>query len=61
MKAVHDLMAQAVRKGVFPGAVLLVAKEGHIVFFEAFGHARLRPARAMTKDTVFDLASLTKP
>ncbi|MDY6954189.1 MAG: serine hydrolase domain-containing protein [Thermodesulfobacteriota bacterium] len=61
MKAVHDLMAQAVRKGVFPGAVLLVAREGHTVFFEAFGHARLMPKRTMTRDTVFDLASLTKP
>ena len=61
MKAVHDLMAHAVHEGVFPGSVLLVAKEGQIVFFEALGHARLRPERAMTKDTVFDLASLTKP
>jgi len=61
MKAVYDLMAQAVHEGVFPGSVLLVAKEEQVVFFEAFGHARLRPKRAMTKDTVFDLASLTKP
>lgn len=61
MKAVHDLMSQAVHEGVFPGGVLLVAKEGETVFFEAVGHGRIRPARAMTKDTVFDLASLTKP
>ncbi|MDY6988570.1 MAG: serine hydrolase domain-containing protein [Thermodesulfobacteriota bacterium] len=61
MKAVHDLMAQAVHEGAFPGGVLLVAKEGRTVFFEAVGHARLRPEGAMTKDTVFDLASLTKP
>jgi CubicO group peptidase (beta-lactamase class C family) len=61
MKAVQDLMEQAVDGGVFPGGVLLVAKEGQVAFCEAFGHARLRPKRAMTKDTVFDLASLTKP
>jgi CubicO group peptidase (beta-lactamase class C family) len=54
-------MAQAVDEGVFPGGVLLVAKEAEVLFVEAFGHARLRPARTMTKDTVFDLASLTKP
>ena len=60
-KAIHDLMAQAVYEGVFPGSVLLVAKQEQVVFLEAVGHSRLRPKRAMTIDTVFDLASLTKP
>jgi CubicO group peptidase (beta-lactamase class C family) len=32
-----------------------------VVFLEAFGLARLAPERPMTTDTVFDLASLTKP
>ena len=54
-------MQRGVADGVFPGGVLLVAKKDHVVFFEAFGHARLSPERPMTIDTVFDLASLTKP
>jgi CubicO group peptidase (beta-lactamase class C family) len=61
MKAVRDLMERGVRDGVFPGGVLLVAKEGRLTFFQAFGLARLTPERLMTTDTVFDLASLTKP
>jgi CubicO group peptidase (beta-lactamase class C family) len=54
-------MYQAVSEGVFPGAVLLVSKEDKIVFFEAFGYANLFSKNVTTRDTVFDLASLTKP
>ena len=61
MKAVHDLMERGVADGVFPGGVLLVAHQGRVLFSEAFGLARLLPERPMTIDTVFDLASLTKP
>ena len=61
MKAARDLMQRGVQNSVFPGGVLLVAKEGRVVFFEAFGLARLTPERPMTTGTIFDLASLTKP
>jgi CubicO group peptidase (beta-lactamase class C family) len=61
MKAVRDLMQRGVQDGVFPGGVLLVVKEGRVLFFEAFGRARVAPERPMTTRTVFDLASLTKP
>ena len=61
MKPVRNLMQRGVADSVFPGGVLLVAKESSTVFFEAFGVARLSPERTMTADTVFDLASLTKP
>lgn len=54
-------MQQAVSDGVFPGGVLLVAAADAVVFFEAYGYADLFSKRAMTKDTIFDLASLTKP
>ena len=62
MNPVRRFMQEGVAEKVFPGAVLRVAVEGDTVFSEAFGYARLRPTRkAMTEDTVFDLASLTKP
>ena len=61
MESVRTLMQRAVEDRVFPGSVLLVAAEGQVLFFEAFGLARIDPERAMTADTVFDLASLTKP
>jgi CubicO group peptidase (beta-lactamase class C family) len=52
----------AVEAGVVPGAVALVRHRGEDVLHEAFGSASLVPdKRPMTTDTLFDLASLTKP
>src|SRR6202051_2211404 len=51
----------AVRDGVIPGAVLIVGHDGKIVHRKAYGSRALVPSReAMTVDTIFDLASLTK-
>jgi uncharacterized protein YbbC (DUF1343 family)/CubicO group peptidase (beta-lactamase class C family) len=44
-----------------PGAVVLVARKGRIVWKKAYGSRALEPQReAMTANTIFDLASLTK-
>lgn len=44
-----------------PGAVLLVARRGKVVFRNAYGLRAREPVREkMTVDTIFDLASLTK-
>jgi len=59
---VDTLMHRAVEEGVFPGAVLLIAAEDKVLSHRAYGHASLIPSRQlMTTDTLFDLASLTKP
>ncbi|MGB8261494.1 MAG: serine hydrolase [Terracidiphilus sp.] len=62
LDAVLDpIMERAVAEGRIPGGVLLVGHGGSIVYRKAFGQRSLEPAReAMTADTVFDLASLTK-
>ncbi|HEV7859969.1 MAG TPA: exo-beta-N-acetylmuramidase NamZ domain-containing protein, partial [Pyrinomonadaceae bacterium] len=52
---------QALAEGAAPGAVVLVARRGRIVWRKAYGARALEPVReAMTTDTIFDLASLTK-
>jgi len=44
-----------------PGAVVLVARRGRIVYRKSFGRRALIPRQeAMTLDTLFDVASLTK-
>ena len=46
----------------FPSAVYLVAKKGEIIFRDALGLAVVEPEKIEAKiDTIFDLASLTKP
>lgn len=48
-------------KAIFPGAVLLVGRGGDILYHNAFGTRSLEStALPMTKETVFDIASLTK-
>ena len=62
MKRVKEALERGAGEGVFPGAVLLAAQGGRIVFFDKAGHRTLLPAAApVSRDTVFDLASLTKP
>jgi uncharacterized protein YbbC (DUF1343 family)/CubicO group peptidase (beta-lactamase class C family) len=44
-----------------PGAVVLVGRKGRVIWQRAYGARAIEPAReAMTIDTIFDLASLTK-
>ena len=54
---IHD----AIHDGQIPGAVLLVGHNGQVIYRKAFGERALEPHReAMTVDTIFDIASLTK-
>lgn len=59
---VADKMQEGVDQGVFPGAVLLVEHKGKTVHHAAYGVACLIPEREpATVNTIYDLASLTKP
>jgi serine-type D-Ala-D-Ala carboxypeptidase len=58
---VEKAMEDAVATRVFPGAVLLVNKEGQVVYHRAFGHRSLEPeVTPMHEETIFDVSSLTK-
>lgn len=59
---IDELVAEGLRHGNMPGAVVLVARHGQIVYFKAFGLRQREPTELpMTTETVFDLASITKP
>ena len=60
--SIRERLKRGVEEGIYPGAVLLAARKGRIVFFEPVGNRVLFPEPLpMEKDTPFDLASLTKP
>ncbi len=57
-----DQVIQAsIAKKELPGAVVLVARHGRVAWRKAYGSRAVEPQpEAMTADTIFDLASLTK-
>jgi uncharacterized protein YbbC (DUF1343 family)/CubicO group peptidase (beta-lactamase class C family) len=55
-------VAKAIADKRAPGAVVLVLRRDRVVFRKAYGDRQVQPTREpMTADTVFDMASLTKP
>jgi uncharacterized protein YbbC (DUF1343 family)/CubicO group peptidase (beta-lactamase class C family) len=59
---IDTLVGQAVEQHQIPGAVVEIGHDGRVVFRKAYGERSLEPSQeAMTVDTVFDMASLTKP
>ncbi len=58
---IDEAIADEIAKKQLPGAVVLVGRQGKIVWRKAYGNRTLEPTpEAMTPDTIFDLASLTK-
>src|SRR6185436_17899566 len=52
----------SIKRSDCPGAVALVVHKDEVVFRKAYGSRSLKPEQAaMTPNTVFDMASLTKP
>ncbi|MFZ2147097.1 MAG: serine hydrolase domain-containing protein [Sedimentisphaerales bacterium] len=56
------VIEEEIEKGNIPGAVVFVGKQGDILYWEAFGYEVIEPCEEpIDRNTVFDLASLTKP
>lgn len=59
--AIDAAVNQAIKENRLPGAVVLVGHDGRVVYRKAYGNRSVEPTvEAMTPDTIFDLASLTK-
>lgn len=62
LKSADSAIYAAIRKGQIPGAVLAVVRHGKLAYLKAYGYKQTFPSRKpMTENTIFDLASLTKP
>jgi uncharacterized protein YbbC (DUF1343 family)/CubicO group peptidase (beta-lactamase class C family) len=62
LEGIKEIVEESIEQKKIPGAVVLVLNQGKIVYKQAFGNKSLYPStEPMTTDTIFDLASLTKP
>ena len=61
LAVVDPVINDAIAQQQIPGAVLVVGHSGQVVYRKAYGSRAIVPHReAMTDDTIFDCASLTK-
>ena len=59
---IESIVRRGIADGEMPGAVVVVADRHRVLYQQAFGDRQVEPTvEPMTIDTVFDLASLTKP
>lgn len=61
LDAIPPVIEQAIADKKLPGAVVLIGRGDRVVYEKAIGRRAVEPApEAMTTDTIFDVASLTK-
>jgi CubicO group peptidase (beta-lactamase class C family) len=58
---IGEVLKAEVAKGHMPGAVVAVARQGKLVYYEAIGWRDKEANAPMTTDAIFSIASMTKP
>jgi CubicO group peptidase (beta-lactamase class C family) len=61
LKRLSDRIEEGVKNNELPGAVVLIARNGKLVMFDSFGFRDKDAKAPMTNDTIFRIASMTKP
>jgi beta-glucosidase-like glycosyl hydrolase/CubicO group peptidase (beta-lactamase class C family) len=60
LNQIDAIANNAISKGATPGCVVLVARNGKVGFYKAYGHMYYDGKEPVTKESVYDLASVTK-
>lgn len=62
LRPIETIVNTAIADQKMPGCVICVGRHGKVAYLKAFGNRQVQPTEfRMQTDTVFDLASLTKP
>jgi CubicO group peptidase (beta-lactamase class C family) len=61
LKRLSDRIEEGVKNNELPGAVVLIARNGKLAMFDSFGFRDKEAKAPMTNDTIFRIASMTKP
>ncbi len=60
LTVIDSIAMDGIAKKAFPGCVVLAAYQGDIIYHKAFGNYEYDNSRAMSHESIFDLASVTK-
>jgi beta-N-acetylhexosaminidase len=60
LEVVDSIVKNAIAQKAFPGCVILAAYKGEIIYHKAFGNYEYGQSPAMSPESIFDLASVTK-
>ena len=60
LSTIDSIANDAIAKHATPGCVVLVAKNGKIAFQKSYGYTNYDSTEAVTNETIYDLASVTK-
>ncbi len=60
LQHIETAINKAIAAREIPGAVVLIARKGSIVYHESFGFADIASGKSMEKDSIFRIASMTK-
>ncbi|MCA9143177.1 MAG: beta-lactamase family protein [Planctomycetaceae bacterium] len=62
LSQIDAVVAEGLRDGEMAGCVVCVGRRGKIAYLKPYGHRQVEPTKIdMTVETVFDMASITKP
>jgi len=61
LEKIHEVVQQHIDKGDTPGAIVLVARKGRVAYWDAQGYIDAKTKEPIAKDSVFWVASMTKP
>jgi len=61
LKRISAWLQSDIAKGTIPGAVVLIARQGKVAYFEAFGYRDKEKNIPITRDAIFRIMSMTKP
>ncbi|PYT03356.1 MAG: hypothetical protein DMF60_18650, partial [Acidobacteria bacterium] len=61
-KIISSYLQSEIARGSFPGAQYIIGEDQQVIAEDALGYALVEPERVpATLDTIYDMASLTKP
>lgn len=60
LKKIDEIVQEAIKLKAIPGCQVLIARKGQVIWNQAYGHQTYAKRKAITQQTVYDVASITK-